>query len=162
MFSSFMAFTSTKVRSVRRPCGRARFWEKTRFLFRRFWALLLAVFELCDVEQKDLENFEQWECEKYNFSTAFSGKFDLADWRAEILWLDGLFIGVNNSFWHKLLVSMRYSSSKFSDCFCEHCRRMFFLISTTLNSYSLKNSKISSDFLRSFKSRRIELWRSFF
>ena len=74
-------------------------------------ALLLAVFELCDVGQKDLENFEQWESEKYDFSTAFSKKFDLSDWCAEILWLDGLCIGVNSSFWHKLLVSMRYSSS---------------------------------------------------
>ena len=83
-------------------------------------ALPLSDFELCDVEQKDLEDFEQWESEQYNFSTPFSEKIDVSDWCEEFLVLgrlDGLLVWVNNSFWDKLLVSMRYFSGKVSELF---------------------------------------------
>ena len=99
-------------------------------------SLPLADFELCDVEQRDLEDFELWESEKYNVSTFFSEKLDLSDWCAAIIVLgrlDRLLMWVNNSFWDKFLVSMRHVSDKFSDCFSEQCGRMLFLISTNLS-----------------------------
>ena len=47
---------------------------------------------------------------------------------------------------------MRYFSGKLPDCFSEHCGRILFLISTTLNPCSVENSKISSEFLRLFET----------
>ena len=131
MFSSFTAFTNRQARCVWRPCGcfergLAFFLEDLEL--RELGTLPLANFVVCDVEQKDLEDFEQWESEQYDFYTLFSQKIDLSDWCEEITVLgrlDRVLIWVNKSFWDKLLISMRYFSGKFSECFPEQCGRMF-------------------------------------
>ena len=113
-------------------------------------ALPLSDFELCDVEQKDLEDFEQWESEQYNFSTPFSEKIDVSDWCEELLVLgrlDGLLVWVNNSFWDKLLVSMRYFSGKVSELFWKmivflnNVGKCFFLSQQPLVAVSCKIPK---------------------
>ena len=89
------------------------------------------------------------------FLLPFQKKKHLSDCRAEILVLgrlDGLLSRVNNSFWDKLPVSIRYFLRKFSDCFSELYGGIFVLISKRL---ILAPCSISSDFLRSFENRSI-------
>ena len=124
-------------------------------------ALPLSNFELCDVGQKDLEDFEQWQSKQYNFSTLFSEKIYLSDWCAKIFVLgrlDGLLIWVNNSFWDKLLVSMRCFLGNFSDCFSEQCGKMFFWSLQPLVHIPCKILKFHLIFKDLLKLDQLILW----
>ena len=118
-------------------------------------AWLLVDFERCDIKKKDLSNTI--------FPLPFQKKNYLLDWCAGILVLlrfDGLLIGVIIPLW---LVSIRYFSGRFPDCFSEHYSSMLFHNSTTLNSCSVQNSK-TADLLKLVQfivSWCGELWLSF-